>query len=284
MKKNGFGAIFISLTFLFIDQARAREGPEFSFSFLGCYKKMELFLPKIERFSRVYGSDADLALSIAMYESCGNEGLVSHAGARGIMQVMPATQKEMGVSDNIEAGIKYLSHLKKIFGDSPSKIIAAYNGGPGAVKRDRLRLETIQYLQGVSLFYHLLKSYRKEIVQESSDLEIIEIQKNDTWQSLSTRFRVSILELRLYNPFLAHRGELEKGARVAVPKKARLNLQKDRSQFLYIARLGDVYHLVANAFGLSYKDFRNLNHILDYGAIIPGASVRVPVRPDLLPR
>lgn len=272
---------YVVAVFLSVNFAHAREGPEFSFSFLGFYKKLEKYRPKIEKLSRYYGIDPDLALAIAMYESGGNEGLVSHAGAWGIMQVMPSTKNSMGVSDDIEAGIKYLSQLKKIFGDQPSKIIAAYNGGPGAVRRDRLRLETTQYLQGVSMYYHLLKLYRKEINKEIAGLEIVEI-KNETWREVSVRFRVPILELRLHNPFLAHRGELKRGSRVAVPKVARLKIKKENNELVYIARLGDEYHLLANSFDVSYDEFRKRNYLLLYGAVYPGDVMRAAVREDLL--
>ncbi|QQG46068.1 MAG: transglycosylase SLT domain-containing protein [Candidatus Niyogibacteria bacterium] len=267
--------------FLSAGSAQASEKPEFSFSFLGFHKKLEKYRPKIEKLSRYYGIDPDLALAIAMYESGGNEGLVSHAGARGIMQVMPSTKDSMQLDDDIEAGIKYLSRLKKIFGDQSSKIIAAYNGGPGAVRRDRLRLETIQYLQGVSMYHHLLKQYRKEIDKEAADLKIVEI-KNETWRDVSIRFRVSILELRMYNPFLAHRGELKMGARVVAPKISRLGIKKENNELIYIARLGDEQHLLANVFDVSYDEFRRRNHLFLYGAVYPGIVIRAIAREYLL--
>ncbi|HPE24074.1 lytic transglycosylase domain-containing protein [Albidovulum sp.] len=88
----------------------------------------------------------ELALSIARRESEFNPRAVSHVGARGLMQVMPATAKkvagEIGVgydlaklsSDwqyNAQIGSAYLAGLVKEFGPSPVLVAAGYNAGPG---------------------------------------------------------------------------------------------------------------------------------------------------------
>ena len=69
----------------------------------------------------------------------------SRVGARGLMQLMPATARELGVKRsgrlndprvNIQAGAAYLSALAEIFGETNADlIIAAYNAGPGAVRK-----------------------------------------------------------------------------------------------------------------------------------------------------
>lgn len=74
-------------------------------------------------------------------ESGYNARATSPQGARGLMQLMPATAKELGVSDaydpsqNIHAGARYLSQLKSQFKDDLSLVLASYNAGPGAVER-----------------------------------------------------------------------------------------------------------------------------------------------------
>lgn len=89
--------------------------------------------------------DADLALSIARRESEFNAGVSSPVGARGLMQVMPATAREVAGWLNIpysEArlteweynaalGTRYLQMLEDTFGTSPVLIAAGYNAGPG---------------------------------------------------------------------------------------------------------------------------------------------------------
>lgn len=78
----------------------------------------------------------------AIYEietSSGRNAGTSSAGARGQMQLMPATAKEMGVRDiddpiqNIEGGVRYYARMLREFRD-PVLAAAAYNAGPGRVK------------------------------------------------------------------------------------------------------------------------------------------------------
>jgi len=81
----------------------------------------------------------------------------SYAGARGYMQLMPETAKELGVDiddprDNIRGGTKYLRQLMDRFGDDLTKVIAAYNAGPEAVKEYKgvpPYKETQEYVQKV---------------------------------------------------------------------------------------------------------------------------------------
>ncbi|MCF7835997.1 MAG: transglycosylase SLT domain-containing protein [Candidatus Marinimicrobia bacterium] len=94
----GVGLFFLFL-FCYLAFGMARvcsaygEGYEITESFLGIYKKTMRFYPQIEKYSKKYGVDINLSLAIAMYESGGNENLTSHAGAKGLMQVMPSTKK-----------------------------------------------------------------------------------------------------------------------------------------------------------------------------------------------
>lgn len=78
-----------------------------------------------------------LARAVAWVESRGQALAVSPKGAQGIMQLMPATAKSLGVADalepkqNIDAGVKYLAQLIAKFGERAG--LAAYNWGPGNV-------------------------------------------------------------------------------------------------------------------------------------------------------
>jgi soluble lytic murein transglycosylase len=88
---------------------------------------------------------ADLALSIARRESEFNAGVSSPVGAQGLMQVMPATAREVAgwlglpysqarLTDweyNAALGTRYLQMLEEMFGNSPVLIAAGYNAGPG---------------------------------------------------------------------------------------------------------------------------------------------------------
>lgn len=81
---------------------------------------------------------AALLKAVIMAESAGHPGAVSHAGAKGLMQLTDSTAADMGVTDvfdpaqNIDGGARYLRKLLDRFGDLP-KALAAYNAGPKTV-------------------------------------------------------------------------------------------------------------------------------------------------------
>jgi len=85
--------------------------------------------------------DADLLASVVHAESGGRVRAVSRTGARGLMQLMPETAAEVGVSDsfrpeeNIRGGTAYLDSLLTKYGDNLALALAAYNAGPAAVAR-----------------------------------------------------------------------------------------------------------------------------------------------------
>jgi Soluble lytic murein transglycosylase and related regulatory proteins (some contain LysM/invasin domains) len=85
--------------------------------------------------------DADLLASVVRAESGGRVRAVSHAGARGLMQLMPGTASELGVEDtfradqNVAGGTAYLDHLLVRYHDNVVLALAAYNAGPAAVDR-----------------------------------------------------------------------------------------------------------------------------------------------------
>ena len=94
--------------------------------------------PIIERYAAKYRVDPTLVRAVIQVESDFNPMCVSHKGARGLMQLMPATAKRYGVTkvhdpeQNIHGGIRYLAFLLELFGDTP-RALAAYNAGEGAV-------------------------------------------------------------------------------------------------------------------------------------------------------
>lgn len=85
--------------------------------------------------------DVDLLASLVKAESGGNAHAVSHAGAQGLMQLMPATATSLGVTDsfqpdeNVRGGSAYLDALLTKYHDNLSLALAAYNAGPAAVDK-----------------------------------------------------------------------------------------------------------------------------------------------------
>jgi hypothetical protein len=85
--------------------------------------------------------DVDLLASVVRAESGGNIHAVSRTGAQGLMQLMPGTAAELGVTDsfradqNINGGTAYLDALLLRYHDHLALALAAYNAGPAAVDK-----------------------------------------------------------------------------------------------------------------------------------------------------
>ena len=95
----------------------------------------------IEDASNRHGVDSKLVKALVQQESGFNPSAKSKAGALGLMQLMPATAKGLGVEDpldakqNIEGGVKYIKSLLNRFDGNIILALAAYNAGPNAVKK-----------------------------------------------------------------------------------------------------------------------------------------------------
>lgn len=114
----------------------------------------------INIIAKQYGVDPRLVKAIIRVESYYDPKAKSHAGACGLMQLMPRTAKRMGVKDifnpvdNLIGGIKYLKYLKKKY-KYEKLVLAAYNAGPASVRRHRgvpPFPETIDYIRKVRKF------------------------------------------------------------------------------------------------------------------------------------
>lgn len=91
--------------------------------------------------SEKWGVDPVLVKAVIKAESNFDPKAVSRAGARGLMQLMPATARLMGVKDindpteNVEGGVRYLRRLLKNFNWDVTLALAAYNAGETAVRK-----------------------------------------------------------------------------------------------------------------------------------------------------
>ena len=121
----------------------------------------------VEAAAQKHGVDPMLVHSVIKAESNYNPSAVSIAGARGLMQLMPATARQLGVNnsfnpkENIEGGVKYLKYLQEKFRD-PALALAAYNAGEGAVAKYNNSIppyrETQDYVVKVARNYRAAKA------------------------------------------------------------------------------------------------------------------------------
>lgn len=101
----------------------------------------EEFKKLIKETAEKYQLNPDLVTAMIKVESNFNPKAVSSEGARGLMQLMPHTARELGVKNafdvrqNIEGGCRYLKDLLDQFEGKLELALAAYNAGPGAVMK-----------------------------------------------------------------------------------------------------------------------------------------------------
>lgn len=150
----------------------------------------------VEYLSRKYKVEIPLILAFVKTESSFNPKAVSWVGAAGLTQLMPATARELGLKvpkyrdrkkpkvdsqvderfdprKNLEAGVKYLSQMLKRYDGNYVLAVAAYNAGPGNVKKNvPLIDETEKHVGKVLNRYY---SYKNSSQQLQKDLAVLNL-------------------------------------------------------------------------------------------------------------
>ena len=120
----------------------------------------------IEKTSYRYNVDPDLTKAVVRAESDFRPGCTSSKGAMGLMQLMPATARELGVEnpydpdENVDGGTRYLKQLLDRYNGDVNLALSAYNWGMGNVERNpgQLPQETKTYISRVRRYYQEAKT------------------------------------------------------------------------------------------------------------------------------
>lgn len=121
-----------------VNDARRNYGISDHTSFTGSKSQL---ISMINQVAQKHGIDEKLVQAVIKQESGFNPNATSRTGAMGLMQLMPATAKALGVNDpynatqNVEGGVKYLKSMLNKYHGNIILALAAYNAGPGAVDK-----------------------------------------------------------------------------------------------------------------------------------------------------
>jgi len=121
-----------------------------------------------------YGIDPTLIYLVMREESRFDHRAVSRAGARGLMQLMPATAAKLGVRnihdpvENVDAGARYLRTLLEMFDGDVNLALAAYNAGEGAVLKYGRRIPP--YRETMNYVWRINTAYRRAMAADRNDV------------------------------------------------------------------------------------------------------------------
>ncbi len=147
----------------------------YSIKVIGCYgtckRKVDWHNVKLDtdsyrqsiaQLASEYGVDEALLRALIHAESAFNPQATSPKGAQGLMQLMPATQSDLGVAnayiaeENLRGGTRYLAQMLEQFDNNVEYALAAYNAGPNAV-RDYAGIppyqETREYIRRIKILH-----------------------------------------------------------------------------------------------------------------------------------
>jgi soluble lytic murein transglycosylase-like protein len=136
----------------------------------------------IEQAAARHNVDPNLVRAVVKVESNFNPNAVSRKGAMGLMQLMPATARQLNVKNpfdpeqNVDAGVRHLKRLLESYGGDVKLTLAAYNAGAGAVARSAgvpHYAETQNYVRRITNLY-----YGGSVFESGASHEPVTVQRD----------------------------------------------------------------------------------------------------------
>jgi soluble lytic murein transglycosylase-like protein len=165
--------------------------------------------------SRRYGIDPLLIYAQMHQESSFKPRATSYKGASGLMQLMPATARRLGVTNiydprqNIDGGVKYMRMLLDMFGGNVNLALAGYNAGEGAVMKYGNQIppytETREYVRRIGSRYASIsdgsfaQNYRRVNNAQAAKLEKKESRPLTVYEPNAVAIRLADGRMRLVN-------------------------------------------------------------------------------------
>ncbi len=249
----------------------------------------------IDSVSSQYGVNPNLIKAVITAETCFRPHAVSHRGASGLMQLMPATARRFGardssISNNLHAGTRYLRWLLDRYGGSVHHAVAAYNSGEGTVDRHGANvpfMETRRYVVQVMNAYKKLGGKGGQAIftptpADEEDTALTseraandEAAVDDAEPIIGRRLVASVAERRLTPK--AKEKRLLPSCMSASRKLHKATSHRDKKgerTFYYIVKEGDSIDRIMRATGSSAIMIKRYND-LDRSLIKPGQKLKV---------
>jgi soluble lytic murein transglycosylase-like protein len=141
----------------------------------------------IEQAAARHNVDPNLVRAVVKVESNFNPNAVSRKGAMGLMQLMPATARQLKVKNpfdpeqNVDAGVRHLKQLLESYGGDVKLTLAAYNAGAGAVARSSgvpRYAETQNYVRRITNLYYEGLYYRGSAFESGAAHDPVTVQRD----------------------------------------------------------------------------------------------------------
>lgn len=261
----------------------------------------KLFYPTVREIFRREGLPEELSL-LAIVESNGNPSAVSKAGAAGLWQLMPGTARRLGLKVNwfiderfdvvksTVAAAKYLKELHSIF-HRWDLAIAAYNAGPGTIKKRLEKLGADQFwdltklpnetLEYVPKFYAVLSVVKSSSILKKAPenrLVTVKVASRTRLYRIARALKVPYSVLKPFNRQF-RRGIIPRGYSVYLPASlignyAVLKYVKSSNMYVYVPKKKEKLSTIARRFGVPPELIKRVNR-LRYNVAFKGQTLLI---------